>query len=486
MVAIQQRWFCVATQLSAWLWYRLRFVQCGKYYKYGISVTEPRSRFHSCYNAIIDAGVKRLRPLEIAGTTAKVVVYSETNLLDRTIQARFPRNCLMEVFDGYNPSRNNAILIGKAFAIFSVESQRNFLINLKIEIHKEYTIFWRQVDYKLYWCRGETDDINELENDHSSLFAPMELVSFLSEQMENMPIYRRRNGVDPALAALLWQIQTFSSRKKTLYTAAFDISHSEECHDILRICSDDQIFALVPSEHGNHDLVMLSKEASSCIEKSDNCKFKSVDQKAYWFENNDPSLEQPPQASINQEKPLPDVVVATYKEGLHQKCINCIAFTDKEEFHTLLSSIITGSSTTTAKMLQIRSQCVYKTSLCTSVMLRPGHVYELLQALQLTDGNDENADYNIEVAKVVSISYKGKWECAKCLFRYFEVFYSDPIKKLLWVNPDHSPSLKCNQKCGPTDVPKDDPEVTYLPPRPVKFAKNNFLEQGESSSLTNS
>ncbi|CCI10122.1 unnamed protein product [Albugo candida] len=152
---------------------------------------------------------------------------------------------------------------------------------------------------------------------------------------------------------------------------------------------------------------MLSKEAISCIEKSDNCKFKSVHQKAYWFENNDPSLKQPPHASTNQEKPLPDVVVATYEEGLHQKCINCIAFTDKDGFHTLLSSIITGSSPTTAKMLQIRSQCVYKTSLCTSVMLRPGHVYELLQALQLTDGNDENADYNIEVAKVVSISYKG-------------------------------------------------------------------------------
>ncbi|CCI10121.1 unnamed protein product [Albugo candida] len=172
MVATQQRWFYVATQLSAWLWYRLRFVQCGKYYKYEISVKEPRFQLHSCYNAIIDAGVKRLRPEKVAGKNAKVVVYSETNLLDRTIQARFPHNCLITVFDGYNPTRDNVILIGKAFAIFSVESQQNLLINLKIEIHKEYTIFWRQVDYKLYWCRGGTDDINELEDDHSSLFAP--------------------------------------------------------------------------------------------------------------------------------------------------------------------------------------------------------------------------------------------------------------------------------------------------------------------------
>ncbi|CCI11342.1 unnamed protein product [Albugo candida] len=470
-------YFCVATQLSAWLCCWLHFAQCEKYSEYKVILEESRGELHTCYNAIIDVGAKRIRPIEIKGVIAKVIVHSETNLLAPAIRATFPRNCRMRIVDGKFPTRLNEVLYGKELAIFSVESQRNLLINLKIEIHKEYTIFWRQVDYKLYWCRGGEEDIDKLEKTHPFLFAPIELFNFMmknGKRMEETSVHVSSNMVGPVLAGLLLQIEKFSSR--ILYKATYDISHSEECHDILRIRSDDRIFMLSPSESGNHDLVMLSIGPDSYIIKSTKCQFTSVYQDSFNLQFKENIFEHLAQVNVNQANLRSnDVVVVTYQQDQGQNCVECTEIIPHNIYSTPLSSIIKASIPAPSNMLRIRLRCVHESeSPCTSVMLRPARDYNILENLNGGLLPEEEAVYSIEIAKVGILPYNGKKECAKCLFRYFEVFYSDPMKKELWVNIKHPRNVDCQESCGPLYLSESQFGYNYLPPRPMRFFEDAF------------
>lgn len=433
MVTKVRTWFCMATQLSAWLCCRVPFVQCEKYYKYEVTVEEPSGALHICYNAIIDAGVKRLQPKEVKGKNAKVDVYSETNLLDRTIHAKLSKICKMKIIDAKYPARDNKIEIGKQFAIFSDQSQRDLLIASKIEVYKEYMIFWGQVDYKLYWCRGGNDDVEKLERDHSFLFAPMKLVDFVmdrDEPVEKMRIHVPRNRVERTLAALLRRIQKFSLQM--LYEAPYDISHSEKCHDILRKCSNDEMFALSPSESRGRDLMVLSRKRDSCIMKSPDCQFKFVKENAIPHETSKDSSKQSVQAETSQASSrLDDVVVVTYQPTHQDLCIKCINLQCEDRFFTPLSSIMIGSSPDAEWMFRTRSNCVHEVSICTSVMLRPAGVCELSELIEEFSEFSETFNlksteekalarvYSVEAARLGPIPYKGKRECAKCLFRFF-------------------------------------------------------------------
>lgn len=290
MVARLRTWYFVTTQLSAWLWCRLHFVQCGTYNTYEIYITA-NGELHTCYDAIIDAGVRRLQPIQVVQNTASVIVQISRHLMD-----------------------------------FS-------------------------------------SDVSNIPNCALKISQPLKL--------------------------------------------------------------GDQVIFRTSLDYGKQ-LV---------------------------------------QADTNQEYPESEkIVIITYKQDKRDECIKCSKL-DGHEKHSASLSTIFKVSKSIVEISSIHSECVQiPEKSCTLVMLRPASEQKnFIEPLKNTQV------LTTQAAQVVRAQYDGSIECAKCIFKYCEVFYSDAKTNCLWVNVLRPKNFDCNDACGDRFPLLSEPEYNYLPPKPLKF-----------------
>ncbi|CCI48266.1 unnamed protein product [Albugo candida] len=94
--------FLSPMRLVAWIWFGRYFAVCLIYHTYKIDIGYPSSSLVSCYEKIIELGVKRLNPSIVRGKNAIIIIVTDGILLEATLQEALGNACELNSFEVQN------------------------------------------------------------------------------------------------------------------------------------------------------------------------------------------------------------------------------------------------------------------------------------------------------------------------------------------------------------------------------------------------
>lgn len=456
------------TQLIVYIWLPLHYAQYTTYNKYRIRLSHTLTPLFKCYDAIINAGVKRFMPVNIGSNSATIDIYTKTTFIQESINAILPGYCVVESFSQLNSDHPDAFDDPLDFAIFSSTAQRKALAKYNVALVKEYTIIWHYRELKLYWCRGMRSNIETLERSSNFKFTTVELLKRAMGEGEHLgPEFDLE--IDQQLQSKYASslLETLKDHNELNVEVEVKIDKMTKCLDVLRSCSANP---MILSNQGIRKF-RLKRFTLNATQKT------LLRSKCGVIPACENDATEPPQILYQTNRRSINMAVVTFLPDQRIKCLQCC---QKQGYKLSIMKTLFGIFRATTQIqneyeaiVWARFACMHKENSCTSIMLRPESILPQLQGQSARQRNhaslseDELAIYQVEVAEIGAVEYPDDDpNYIKCLFRELEIFHADKSDKILWTTSLYERRSHCDVR--PLVIIKI--ESAYLPPRPMRYS----------------